>query len=53
MVEMGLYNVDLVFNNDLDGFDIDFGPEGDPYRGALFYTMLDKGWPSTSARIPT
>ena len=42
MVEMGLYNVDLVFNNDLDGFDIDFEPEGDPVQGALFYTMLDE-----------
>ncbi|MDE7442833.1 MAG: glycosyl hydrolase [Muribaculaceae bacterium] len=42
MVEMGLYNVDQVFNNDLDGFDIDFEPEGDPVQGALFYTMLDE-----------
>lgn len=42
MVEMGLYYVDEVFNNDLDGYDIDFEPEGDPVQGELFYTMLDE-----------
>lgn len=42
MVEMALHYVDEVFNNDLDGFDIDFEPEGDPVQGALFYTMLDE-----------
>lgn len=40
MVEMGLDNVDQVFLNDLDGFDIDFEPEGDPVQDAYFHTMF-------------
>lgn len=42
MVEYGLYNVDCVFLNGLDGFDIDFEPEGDPVQGEMFYIMLDE-----------
>lgn len=42
MVEMGLHYVDEVFLNDLDGYDLDFEPEGDPVQGSLFYTMLDE-----------
>lgn len=42
MIEMAHYYLDLVFLNDLDGFDIDFEPEGDPVQGDLFYTMLDE-----------
>lgn len=40
MKEMALHYVDEVIYNDLDGFDIDFEPEGDPVQGALFYTMF-------------
>jgi hypothetical protein len=40
MREYGLYCVDLVFNNDLDGFDIDFEPEGDPVDGDNFYQLF-------------
>lgn len=40
MREMGLYYVDEVFNNDLDGYDLDFEPEGDPVQGRLFYVLF-------------
>lgn len=40
MREMGLHYVDEVFNNELDGYDIDFEPEGDPVQGYLFYVMF-------------
>lgn len=42
MKEMALHFVDMIFENDLDGFDIDFEPEGDPVQGALFYTLIDE-----------
>lgn len=40
MRECALAYVDEVFNNDLDGYDLDFEPEGDPVQGALFCTMF-------------
>lgn len=42
MQEMGLHYVDQIFENDIDGMDIDFEPEGDPVQGELFYTMIDE-----------
>lgn len=40
MKEMALHYADEVFNNDLDGYDLDFEPEGDPVQGRLFYVMF-------------
>lgn len=40
MQEMALKYVDEVFENDLDGYDLDFEPEGDPVQGRLFYVLM-------------